>query len=70
MRIQLIDAHKQDTLFSQNQGTFFLFSKKGRGDLPPPSLLVARLENIVYLLYHNFIPEVKQNQEVLRMQKC
>ena len=36
-----IDAHKEDTFF-QNQGTFFLFSKKGRGDLPLP-LVVARL---------------------------
>ena len=29
-----MDAHKQDTFF-QNQGTFFLFSKKCRGDLHP-----------------------------------
>ena len=29
------DAHNLAT-FSQNQGTFFQFSRKGRGDLPPP----------------------------------
>ena len=37
--------HKIRSLFLQNKGTFFLFSKKGRGDTPASCPLVVRLLN-------------------------
>ena len=40
--ISLIDDNN-GRIFCQNQGTFFQFPKKGKGDLPTPPSLVTRL---------------------------
>ena len=36
--------------FSPNQGTFFQFSKKGRGDLPPPRLQLRGSKEALILI--------------------
>ena len=50
MRIEPINAQKQGT-FWQNQGTFFLFSKKGSGDLPHSTKTQKRNQTILKKLH-------------------
>ena len=53
-----MDDHNQG-IFSPNYGTFFQFSKKGRGDFPPlpPSSYAPDTDSAIFLQKETFSPE-------------